>query len=170
MEALRQLIEEWLAQHNGSQAELAELCGVPQNVISRWLNRQVDEASPKNLKKIAPALGLTYEELLREMGELPPLEGDGHIDPIEEEIRRQVRRRTDEMREAVRGTPRAVWATIIRKTFDRAVDVARDLAEMASSDNANAESADSALSADHNGASARPVDPLRPRYRVPVLA
>lgn len=71
VEALRVLIEEWLRLHEATQAELARNSGVPQNVISKWVNGQVDEASPANLKKIAPTLGLTYEGLLREMGELP---------------------------------------------------------------------------------------------------
>jgi transcriptional regulator with XRE-family HTH domain len=71
VEALRNLIEEWMRVHAASQADLAARSGVPQNVVSRWLNRQVDDASPKNLKRIAPTLGLTYEELLRKMGELP---------------------------------------------------------------------------------------------------
>jgi transcriptional regulator with XRE-family HTH domain len=71
MQALVALIEEWLALDRRNQAELARLSGVPQNVISRWLNGQVDSVSTRNLKRVAPVLGLSYEELLRRMGELP---------------------------------------------------------------------------------------------------
>jgi transcriptional regulator with XRE-family HTH domain len=124
VEGLRRLIEEWFDAQNGTQADLARASGVPQNVISKWVNRQVDQASPDNLKKIAPTLGLTYENLLRRMGEIP--ESDATSDPIEQAIRA----RTAEMREAVRGTPRAMWATIISKTFDRAIDGARDMASL----------------------------------------
>jgi len=84
MEALRALIEDYLRTHDESQAELAQKSGVLQNVISRWLNGQVSSASPRNLRKIAPALGLSYEDLLRAMGELPTMEGS--TDPDETEL------------------------------------------------------------------------------------
>jgi transcriptional regulator with XRE-family HTH domain len=86
VEALRRLIEEWLDAQNGTQADLARASHVPQNVISKWVNGQVDQASPDNLKKIAPTLGLTYEDLLRRMGELPA-EAGATYDPIEQAIR-----------------------------------------------------------------------------------
>jgi transcriptional regulator with XRE-family HTH domain len=92
VEALRGLIEEWLRANNSSQAELAQRSGVKQNVISRWLNRQVDDATPKNLKLIAPVLGLTYEELLRLMGELPASSPQSQIDARRQAVREQLER------------------------------------------------------------------------------
>jgi transcriptional regulator with XRE-family HTH domain len=164
VEALRRLIEEWLDAQDGTQADLARASHVPQNVISKWVNGQVDQASPDNLKKIAPTLGLTYEDLLRRMGELPA-EAGATYDPIEQAIRA----RTAEMREAVRGTPQSMWAVIIRKTFDTAIVVARDLAEMA-----GAEVSDTAASALNektetaNEPKPRPGSSLRPRQLVTV--
>ena len=82
MQALVALINEWLAMDaERNQSELARLSGIAPHVIGRWLNGQVDHVSPKNLRLVAPVLGLSYEDLLRRMGELPSLESRVEIDP-----------------------------------------------------------------------------------------
>lgn len=115
-----------MRERGASQADLARASGVPQNVISKWLNGQVDEASPRSLKRIAPILGLSYEDLLRRMGELPSRPDAVDADPLEQYIRQRIA----EMREAVRDTPRATWATIVKYTFDHAIAGARDMAQL----------------------------------------
>lgn len=174
MEALRALIEEWLGE-NGTQADLARASGVPQNVIGKWRSRQVDEASPTNLKKIAPTLGLTYEQLLRQMGELPAESADADDDDIEQVIRQVIRQRTAEMREAVEGTPQSMWATIIRSQLNRALDGVRDMAHLLteanaapSADNVPAPSADNAPRPTSKGGRSGSGPTLRARELVPA--
>ena len=81
-----------------------------------------DHATPSQhtLEKIAGGLGMTAAELLR------AVDGDNSIDPIEQAIRE----RAAEMREVVQGAPRAFWAAIIKATFDRAIESARDMAQL----------------------------------------
>jgi hypothetical protein len=74
--------------------------------------------------KIGTGLGMTAAELLAAVAA-----NDGQsaeTDPIEAAIRS----RAAEMRDAVQGVPRAMWATIIRATFDTAIDGARNMAQL----------------------------------------
>lgn len=83
MEVFREFLEEWLRQTGTSQAELHRLSGVPQNVISRWLSQDPTQPGVRNLKKLAPVLGVPYEELLKLVGYLP---GEARIDQIDPEL------------------------------------------------------------------------------------
>jgi transcriptional regulator with XRE-family HTH domain len=113
------------------------------------------------LDKIAVGLGMTTGNLLR------AVEAQSEDDPIEQAIRQRVA----EMREAVEGTPKTMWATIIRKTFDRAIDGARDMAELLSAeDSTHRASADEDRNEHGIGASKRPQRPIKPREPAFALA
>ena len=56
----------------GALARLAEQSGISSNVLGRWRDG-VGRPSPANLEKLAPALGVPYESLLRMCGYLPPV-------------------------------------------------------------------------------------------------
>jgi transcriptional regulator with XRE-family HTH domain len=89
VETLRMLIEEWLRVQHAPRIEFARLSTVPQNVIGKWLNGDVQSVSAANLRKVAPVLGLTYEELLREMGELPRVRARAQVTARRQAIRDQ---------------------------------------------------------------------------------
>lgn len=113
------------------------------------------------LDKIASGFGMGTADLLR------AVEAETETDPIEQAIRQ----RTAEMREAVEGTPRSMWATIIKKTFDRAIDGARDMADMLSAeDRAHAGSADRDADQPSIEDSRRPQRPIKPREPALILA
>lgn len=90
MEVLGQLIEDWIRENDSSQAALFHLSGVKQNTLSRWINRQVKSATTKNLKMIAPVLGLTYEDLLRRMGEIPESNPSAIVAAKRQRVRDQI--------------------------------------------------------------------------------
>jgi transcriptional regulator with XRE-family HTH domain len=71
MDEFRALVEAWLKSTETSQAELGRRAGVSQNIISRWLGRYPTRPSPQNLEKLAPAIGVPYEDLMRMCGYLP---------------------------------------------------------------------------------------------------
>jgi transcriptional regulator with XRE-family HTH domain len=92
VETLRMLIEEWLRVQHAPRVEFARVSTVPQNVIGKWLNGDVQSVSAANLRKVAPVLGLTYEELLREMGELPHVRARARVSARRQAIRDQLDR------------------------------------------------------------------------------
>jgi len=107
VEPLRQLIENWLVARDASQADLHRASGVPQNVISKWLNGEVARASDRNLKRIAPILGLSYEELLRHMGEIPTTQaGDSGVQS-------ELEMRLHHLGSVLGRYPRAFWLAVI---------------------------------------------------------
>lgn len=57
---------------------------------------------------------------------LSAVEARDDTDPVEQAIRQ----RTAEMREVLRDVPRPFWPSVIKSTFDRAIDGARDMAEL----------------------------------------
>lgn len=149
MEDFRTFLLDWLDANGWNVPRLARASGVADAVIRRWINRPLKRPSDANLRKIAPPMGVSYEQLAKMCGYLPDGAIVRELDPIEAAIRS----RADEMREAVEGTPPEFWATIIKATFDRAIDGARDMAHLlaqrevrASSQPANRARADESIS------------------------
>jgi len=155
MEEFRALLRDRM-RGRGAQARLAELSGIPSNALGRWRDGD-GRPTDTNLRKLALALGESYERLAKMCGYLPDETVVPEYDPIEQAIRQ----RTAEMREIVDGIPRQFWPTIIRKTFDRAIDAARDMAELLVADVHDPDGAPD------NG-SDEPVNapPARPRRRI----
>ena len=85
---MKEFLEAWLARTGSNQAQLSRASGVPQNVISRWLGDAPPRPSLKNLAKLAPAVGVPYEDLLSLCGYLP-----GPLSPQPDQ-RRQVMHET----------------------------------------------------------------------------
>lgn len=65
------LLRSRLAQR-GDLARLAEASGLRSPVIARWKEGS-SRPTPSNLWRVAPALGQTYEELMRMCGYLPDI-------------------------------------------------------------------------------------------------
>ncbi len=69
MDEFRALLRQRRAQRGGL-ARLAETSGIGSPVLSRW-ERGETRPSPANLERLAPALGVPYEDLLKMCGYLP---------------------------------------------------------------------------------------------------
>jgi transcriptional regulator with XRE-family HTH domain len=129
MDDFRQFVIAWLGRRGWNQARLSEAIEINQSLVSKHLTddpkRRV-RPSPENLEKYAPVLGVSYEDLLRMCGYLPGKAGASTGDDIENDIRA----RTAELLNAVHGAPKAFWPTIIKATYDRAIDGAKDMVEL----------------------------------------
>ena len=71
-----------------TQEELAEKVGVKKSAVAKWENGRVSEIKRSNLKNLADALGLQYNQLLGEMAEnkKPTAADDGLSDEMRELI------------------------------------------------------------------------------------
>lgn len=66
MEGFRTFLEGWLRDSHTPQSRLAEETGIPASIISRWLSqRHPIVPSPASLRKLAPIIGVPYEDLMR---------------------------------------------------------------------------------------------------------
>lgn len=90
METLGQLITEWIDVNHSSQAAFAKQSGLKQNTVSRWINGQVENATVDKLKLVAPVLGISYEELLRRLGEIEPSAPAAQVSARRQSIRSQL--------------------------------------------------------------------------------
>ncbi|HLZ30874.1 MAG TPA: helix-turn-helix transcriptional regulator [Chloroflexota bacterium] len=81
MEAFQEFLDNWLKGCGWTPAQLSRATTIGQNVISRWLGADPPRASPKNLAKLAPVVGVPHEELLRLVGYLPGEAQLGNVDP-----------------------------------------------------------------------------------------
>jgi transcriptional regulator with XRE-family HTH domain len=109
--------------------KLAEACDVAVGLAQRWVSdnpRYRVTPSPASCEKIATALGVDLDETLAIAGHRPPRQEHVDDDPIEQYIREGTR----QMHELLDGIPRVYWPTIVRKAFDRALDGARDMAQL----------------------------------------
>jgi len=68
MDEFRALLQERMAMR-GAQARLAETSGIPSPVLGRWRDG-IGRPTDTNLKKLAPALGMPYEDLAKMCGYL----------------------------------------------------------------------------------------------------
>ena len=69
MEQFRALLQERTAER-GALARLSQVSGIRSPVIGRWRDG-IGRPSDTNLKKLAPALGVSYEDLMKMCGYLP---------------------------------------------------------------------------------------------------
>jgi hypothetical protein len=113
MEALFEFLKQEVQARRWNVSRLAEACDVDIALASRWI-----------AEKIASALGADPDYVLQLAGHRASRAGAAEPDLVEQEIRA----RTAEMRDAVRDVPREFWGTIIKATFDRAIEGARDMA------------------------------------------
>ncbi len=81
MEQFRALLQERTAER-GALARLSQVSGISSPVIGRWRDG-IGRPSDTNLKKLAPALGVSYEDLMKMCGYLPgkPASPDPQLDP-----------------------------------------------------------------------------------------
>jgi transcriptional regulator with XRE-family HTH domain len=127
----RQFLLGWLERRGWNQGRLAEASEISQSLLSKWLaedERKRVTPGPANLKKLAPILSVSYEDLLRMVGYL-----DGPSDVVSpaelDEIETDVNARVAQYIAAVRATPRQYWRAIIDATFDHGEDWAQRLTE-----------------------------------------
>lgn len=71
MQAFREWLRAALDERGWTNADLERASGVGNSIIWRWLAQSPRRPTPANLAKIAPALGVPYEDLLRMCGYLP---------------------------------------------------------------------------------------------------
>jgi hypothetical protein len=149
----------------GSVTRLSEACAVSTALGSRWVHedeRKRIVPSPASCQKIANGLGLDPDYVLELAGHR--LAGASSAEPLDE-LETLIRARTAEMRDAVRDTPREFWATIIKATFDRAIDGARDMAHLLAQaeDRRVLTSADEAHAGSSHAEPRRRQRPIKPR-------
>jgi transcriptional regulator with XRE-family HTH domain len=86
-EAFRAFLEDWLATTGWSQFELAMRTGIGQSIISRWLSpdhRRRTQPTDTTLRKLAPVVGRSFEDLMRMSGrwpDAPPARGETVLEP-----------------------------------------------------------------------------------------
>ena len=74
MEAFYEFLTGWLRDAGWGPTRLAEAAEVSQSLVSKWVNadpRRRARPSPKNLERLAPVLGRSYEDLMKLAGYLP---------------------------------------------------------------------------------------------------
>lgn len=98
----------------GALARLSEASDISSHVIGRWRDG-IGRPTDTNLKKLAPALGRSYEDLAKMCGYLP-----GEVsEPDEAEVS------ASKFVGALRGVPRQFWASVV----DASVALANAYAE-----------------------------------------
>lgn len=102
MDEFRELLRSHLSER-GALARLAETSGIASHVIGRWRDGR-GRPTDGNLRKIAPALGYTYEDLARMCGYL-----DGEPRKMDQ-AERELETRAEEFKRGLRGIPRVFWA------------------------------------------------------------
>ncbi len=80
MDELHTLLSARLTER-GAIARLAEASGLHQYQISRLAGPHAPKPTPKTLERLAPALGVSYEDLLRMCGYLPGAATNKRLDP-----------------------------------------------------------------------------------------
>lgn len=78
MDQFRALLREHLRER-GALARLSENSGIASHVIGRWRDG-VGRPTDTNLKRLAPHLGVSYEELMRLCGYLPSEVNDAQVE------------------------------------------------------------------------------------------
>jgi transcriptional regulator with XRE-family HTH domain len=95
-----QVFGDWLHEQrtsrNWSQSDLSRASTVDSSIITRW-ETGATRPSPANLAKIAPALGVPYEDLLKMCGYLPG-EPDPELDPKRQAMHAQLDRWLNDVR------------------------------------------------------------------------
>lgn len=102
LEQFRALLRDRLKER-GALARLAEDSGINSPVIGRWRDG-VGRPTDTNLKRLAPALGVPYEDLAKMCGYMP-----GEPDPIQSELDTRLAR----LGATLSKYPRAVWMAVL---------------------------------------------------------
>lgn len=87
----------------GSQARLSEQSGIPSPVLGRWRDG-VGRPTDTNLKKLAPALGVPYEDLAKMCGYM-----NGRANPVSSEMDAHLAR----YGAVLSRYPRTIWLAVI---------------------------------------------------------
>lgn len=119
--ALARYLGDVLAERGESPEDFARRIGINFSGFYRFLRGTYRGPQQRTMEKIAAGLGMSVGELLT------AVEAE---DETDDPIKQAILQRVPEMREAVEGAPRAFWASIIKYTFDRAIDTARDMTEL----------------------------------------
>ena len=172
----RTTVLDWLERRGWSQARLAEATEISQSLVSKHLadeERRRVKPSPANLERYAPVLGVSYEDLLRMCGYLPGTASTTPSDPIEDDIRA----RTAEFMNALKGIPRIFWPTVIKAVYDQAIAGTQDMADLLqladegrSADIDPKTSANEALSSAAIRAKSRRYGRIKPRFQAVALS
>lgn len=105
MDQFRGFLTDWLASNGWSASQLARVSGLRQNTISRWTGMNPTRPTTENLEKLAPVIGVAYEDLLRMCGYLPSIglvAVDDSADPALAEVIAIWPRLTEERRDSIR--------------------------------------------------------------------
>jgi transcriptional regulator with XRE-family HTH domain len=117
---LAEYVTRRLAERHESADQFARRTSINASGFYRFLRGAAGGPQQRTLDKIATGLGMSPSELLA------AAEAHDAADPVEQAIRQ----RTAEMREVLHDIPRPFWPAVIKSTFDRALDGARDMAEL----------------------------------------
>jgi len=166
----RRTVLDWLERRGWNQARLAAAAELSQSLVSKHLSdetRKRVRPSPANLRRYAPVLGIPYEELMRMTGYLLGVPSVPSSDPIEDDVRA----RTRELLNAVKGAPPVFWPIIIKATYDQAVGDALNMVGLLksveserSADRARQSAADEAPEEPSNRGKKRVQRPINPRH------
>jgi transcriptional regulator with XRE-family HTH domain len=106
MQAFSDWLRERRAERNWSQTDLSRASTVDSSNITRW-ETGATRPSPANLAKIAPALGVPYEDLLKRCGYLP---GTPEPTTVQSELQTRMAR----VSETLSRYPRPFWESVLR--------------------------------------------------------
>jgi transcriptional regulator with XRE-family HTH domain len=102
-----QRFSEWLASRllelGWSKGDLSRASGIADGVISRWSTDSTRRPSPASLARIAPALGIPYEDLMRLCGYLPGTPA----------VQTELRTRMARLEATLSKYPRTWWVAVI---------------------------------------------------------
>lgn len=166
-------LRELMAAAGLNGAEVARRIGSHPTTVSRWRTGE-DRPRPDAVARLADILGVDRMALLRDAGyaDLDGARTDAP-DPLEQYIREGAR----QMHELLDGIPRVYWPTIVRKAFDRAIDGARDMAQLLADQQSREHPVRRRADGSAKAAPARPnyggepdTDQLKTRQRVVGLA
>jgi len=110
-----------LTDRGESPDDFAGRVGINSSGLYKLLRGVYAAPQQRTLEKIAGGLGMSAAELLAA--------ADAENEP--DLIKQAILQRVPEMREAVEGAPRVFWPIIIKSLFDRAIEGARDMAQLA---------------------------------------
>jgi transcriptional regulator with XRE-family HTH domain len=107
MQELRALLKGRFGQR-GAKARLAELTGIDAALLGRYADDRYDiRPSPRNLERLAPFLGCSYEDLLKMAGYLPgEPDSSAAVDPLLSEVAAEWPSLPQQVRHVIAGLAR----------------------------------------------------------------
>ena len=125
----RTLVLAWLDRRGWYRAQLADAAGVSQSLVSKWLSDEEPRATPapKNLAKLAPVLGMTYEDLMRVCGYLP---GVAELPSESNKLEGDIRAHVAELLAATREAPECVRDSLVGAALTRAISEVRETSRL----------------------------------------